>query len=49
MGMIGTAELDMADAISESDIADVLTTATGVICSTYHTVLKTSPCAAILG
>ena len=29
--------------INESDIADFLTNATWAVCSTYHTVLKTSP------
>eukprot|EP00804_Cyclotella_cryptica_P023652 CCRYP_011961-RA/>CCRYP_011961-RA protein AED:0.55 eAED:0.80 QI:0/-1/0/1/-1/0/1/0/201 len=49
MAMLRTAELDMADTISESDIADFLTNAAWAVCSTYHTVLKTSPGAAIFG
>eukprot|EP00804_Cyclotella_cryptica_P030697 CCRYP_009120-RA/>CCRYP_009120-RA protein AED:0.35 eAED:0.37 QI:0/0/0/1/0/0/3/0/307 len=49
MTMLRTADLDMADTISESDIADFLTNATCAVCSTYHTVLKTSPGAAIFG
>ena len=47
MAMLRTAELDMTDAVSESDIADFLTNAAWAVCSTYHTVLKTSPGAAI--
>jgi hypothetical protein len=39
----------MADTINESDIADFLTNAAWAVCSTYHTVLKTSPGAAIFG
>ncbi len=35
--------------VSESDIADFLTNAAWAVCSTYHTVLKTSPGAAIFG
>jgi hypothetical protein len=49
MVMLPTAELDMADTINESDIADFLTNAAWTVCSTYHTVLKTSPGAAIFG
>eukprot|EP00804_Cyclotella_cryptica_P020477 CCRYP_019793-RB/>CCRYP_019793-RB protein AED:0.03 eAED:0.02 QI:0/0/0/1/0/0/2/0/728 len=49
MSMLRTADLDMADTISESDIADYLTNAAWVVRSTYHTVLKTSPGAAIFG
>ena len=49
MAMLRTAELDMTDTFSESDIADFLTNATWAVCSTYHTVLKTSPGAAIFG
>eukprot|EP00804_Cyclotella_cryptica_P025130 CCRYP_012980-RA/>CCRYP_012980-RA protein AED:0.39 eAED:0.39 QI:0/-1/0/1/-1/1/1/0/418 len=49
MAMLRTAELDMADTISESDIADFLTNAAWAVRSTYHTVLKTSPGAAIFG
>jgi len=47
MVMLRTAELDMANTVNESDIADFLTNAAWVICSTYHTVLKTLPGAAI--
>eukprot|EP00804_Cyclotella_cryptica_P024667 CCRYP_001651-RA/>CCRYP_001651-RA protein AED:0.48 eAED:0.51 QI:0/0/0/1/0/0/2/0/64 len=49
MAMLRTAEIDMADTISESDIADFLTNAAWAVRSTYHTVLKTSPGAAIFG
>ena len=49
MAMLRTADLDMADTVSESDIADFLTNAAWAVRSTYHTVLKTSPGAAIFG
>ena len=49
MAMLRTAELDMADTVSKSDISDFLTNAAWAVCSTYHTVLKTSPGAAIFG
>ena len=49
MGMLRTADIDMADTVSESDIADFLTNATWAVRSTYHTVLKASPGAAIFG
>ena len=49
MAMLRTAERDMADTVSESDIADFLTNAAWAVRSTYHTVLKTSPGAAIFG
>ena len=47
MAMLHTADIDMADTVNESDIADFLTNAAWAICSTYQTVLKTSPGAAI--
>ena len=49
IAMLRTAELDMADTVSESDIADFLTNDAWVICFTYHTVLKASPGAEIFG
>eukprot|EP00804_Cyclotella_cryptica_P008943 CCRYP_012032-RA/>CCRYP_012032-RA protein AED:0.23 eAED:0.23 QI:0/-1/0/1/-1/1/1/0/121 len=49
MAMLRTADLDMADTISESDIADFLTNVTWAVRSTYHTVLKTSPGVSIFG
>ena len=49
MAMLHTAELDMADTINESDTAEFLTNAARGIHSTYHTVLKTLPGAAIFG
>jgi hypothetical protein len=49
MTMVGTAELDMADTVEPSDVADFLTNAAWAIRSTYHTVLKASPGAAIFG
>ena len=45
--MLRTAELDMSD--SPSDIDTFLTNTSWAICSTYHTVLKASPGAAIFG
>jgi hypothetical protein len=47
MAMLRTADIDMAPTITESDIADFLTNAAWAVRSTYHTVLKTSPGAAI--
>jgi hypothetical protein len=47
--MLGTAELDMADTEDTSDIDAFLTNAAWAICSTYHTVLKASPGAAVFG
>ena len=49
MIMLHTSEIDMADAINEGDTADFLTNDAWAICSTYHTVLKTSPGASIFG
>jgi hypothetical protein len=47
--MLRTRELDMADTISSNDIADFLTDAAWAVRSTYHTVLKASPGAALFG
>ena len=44
-----TTELDMANTVATSDIDAFLTDAAWAICSTYHTVLKASPGAAIFG
>jgi hypothetical protein len=49
MTMLCTAELDMADSIAPSDVDAFLTNAAWAIHSTYHTVLKVSPGAAIFG
>ena len=49
MAMLRTSEIDMAETVTESDIADFLTNPAWAVCSTYHTVLKTSPGAAIFG
>ena len=50
MGMLRTAEIDMANTVSESDIADFLTNAAWAVRSTYHhKVLKASPGATIFG
>ena len=47
--MLHTVELDMVNTVVPSDIDVFLTDAVWAICSTYHTVLKTSPGAAIFG
>ena len=49
MVMLRTAEIDMADSVDASDIDTLLTNVAWAICSTYHTVLKASPGAAIFG
>jgi hypothetical protein len=49
MSMLRTAELDMADSVAPSDVDTFLTNASWAIRSTYHTVLKASPGAAIFG
>ena len=49
MTMLRTAEIDMADSVAPSDIDTFLTNAAWAIRSTYHTVLKASPGAAIFG
>ena len=45
--MLHTAELDMANTVVPSDLDAFLTDEEWAICSTYHTVLKASPEAAI--
>jgi hypothetical protein len=47
--MLCTSELDMAKTITPDDADVFLNNAAWAICSTYHTVLKTSPGAAIFG
>jgi hypothetical protein len=47
--MIRTSELDIAETITPDDVDDFLDNAAWAICSTYHTVLKASPGAAIFG
>jgi hypothetical protein len=47
--MLRTAELDMANSVTPNDDDVFLDNAAWAICSTYHTVLKTSPGAAIFG
>ena len=47
MVMLRTAEIDMANSVDASDIDTFLTNVAWAICSTYHTVLKASPGAAI--
>jgi hypothetical protein len=47
--MLCTAELDMADSVTPDDVDFFLNKAAWAIRSTYHTVLKASPGAAIFG
>jgi hypothetical protein len=45
--MLRTSELDMAESVKASDIDVFLSDAAWAVCSTYHTVLKAFPSAAI--
>ncbi len=47
--MLRTSELDMAETVKPSDVDVFLSDAAWAIHSTYHTVLKASPGAAIFG
>jgi hypothetical protein len=47
--MLRTSELDMDKTVKPSDIDVFLSDAAWTVCSTYHTVLKASPGAAIFG
>jgi hypothetical protein len=47
--MLCTVEIDMADSATLDDVDVFLDNAAWAICSTYHTVLKASPGAAIFG
>jgi hypothetical protein len=47
--MLCTAELDIADSVTPNDVNVFLDNAAWAIRSTYHTVLKASPGAAIFG
>jgi len=47
--MMRTSELDMADSVHPADIDTFIDNAAWAICSTYRTVLKASPGAAIFG
>jgi hypothetical protein len=47
--MMCTSELDMADSVDPADIDTFIDNAAWEIHSTYHTVLKASPGAAIFG
>ena len=49
MTMICTSEIDMAESVAPRDIDTILTNVSWAIFSTYHTVLKASPGAAIFG
>jgi hypothetical protein len=47
--MLCTAKLNMAETVTPDDVDVFLDNAAWAICSTYHTVLKASPGAAIFG
>jgi hypothetical protein len=47
--MLRKSELNMAELVKASDINFFLSDAAWAVCSTYHTVLKASPGAAIFG
>jgi hypothetical protein len=47
--MMRTSEIDMAKSVEPADIDTFIDDAAWAICSTYHTVLKASPGAAIFG
>jgi hypothetical protein len=47
--MMRTSELDMADSVEPADIDTFIDNSAWAICSTYHTVLKAPPGAAIFG
>ncbi len=47
--MLRTSKLDMAEMAKASDIDVFLSDAAWTVCSTYHTLLKASPVAAIFG
>ncbi len=49
MNMLRTSKLDMAELVKDSDIDVFLSDAAWAVHSTYHTVLKASPGAAIFG
>jgi hypothetical protein len=49
MNMLRTAEINMADSVKPRDIDVFLSDTAWAICSTYQTVLKASPVAAIFG
>jgi hypothetical protein len=47
--MLRTSKLDMAELLKASDMDVFLSDAAWAVCSTYHTVFKASPGAAIFG
>ena len=47
--MMRTSAIDMSPTIDDTMIEDFLVNATWAVCSTYHTVLKSTPGAAIYG
>jgi len=49
MTIIFTSDVDMANLVEPRDIDTILTNVSWAICSTYHTVRKASPGAAIFG
>ena len=49
MAMLCMPDIDLANTVKESDVADFLTNAAWTIYSTFHTVHTTSPGAAVFG
>ena len=47
--MMCTRDLDMSETVEDTMIEDFLVDVAWAICSTYHTVLKSTPGAAIFG
>jgi hypothetical protein len=47
--MLHTSKLDVAETVKASDIDVFLSDTEWAVCSTYHTVLKVSPGAAMFG
>ena len=47
--MLHTSEIDMADSVDPDNVDTFVSNASWAICSTYHTVLKSSPGAAVFG
>jgi hypothetical protein len=47
--MLRTAKIDMAKSVTPNDIDVFIDNGAWAICSTYHTILKASPGAAIFG
>ncbi len=47
--MLCTSEIDISETVRQEIIDDFLSNAVWAVCSTYHTVLKTMPGAAVFG